>query len=271
MKLKVDEDGHAVIADGMPVYIHEDGTEAPFDALSATTKITELNQENTDRRHKNKELEETLKVFEGLDPDKAKKAIETVENLDAKKLIDAGEVETLKKQLTEIQDQKLDDQKRAYRKEIEDRDGKIKNLNEAVNHLMISSNFAKSPYFSGENPKTILPPDMAAEYFGKYFRVEGEGRDVNIIGYIDGEKILSRQNLLEPATFEEAIGVIIDKYPMKDRIMRASTGGSGSQHNITVDGDRKAITLSRKDAQDPQLYRLAKEKAEKAGVPIKIA
>ena len=42
MKLKLDENGHVVVENGMPVYVHEDGKEIPFDATKATAKIAEL-------------------------------------------------------------------------------------------------------------------------------------------------------------------------------------------------------------------------------------
>lgn len=45
MKLKLDENGHVVVENGMPVYVHEDGKEIPFDATKATAKIAELNSE----------------------------------------------------------------------------------------------------------------------------------------------------------------------------------------------------------------------------------
>ena len=42
MKLKLDENGHVVVENGMPVYVHEDGKEIPFDATKATAKSQSL-------------------------------------------------------------------------------------------------------------------------------------------------------------------------------------------------------------------------------------
>jgi hypothetical protein len=44
MKLKIDSDtGHAVLQEGgLPVYLHEDGREAPFDAAAAVKQIRSL-------------------------------------------------------------------------------------------------------------------------------------------------------------------------------------------------------------------------------------
>ena len=45
MKLKLDENGHVVVSDGKPVYVHDDGKEIPFDAPAAMQKISGLNAE----------------------------------------------------------------------------------------------------------------------------------------------------------------------------------------------------------------------------------
>jgi hypothetical protein len=43
MKLKIDSDtGHAVLQGGLPVYLHEDGREAPFDAAAAIKQTKSL-------------------------------------------------------------------------------------------------------------------------------------------------------------------------------------------------------------------------------------
>lgn len=42
MKLKLNEDGTAVIANGFPVYILDDGSEAPFDAAASVKKGKDL-------------------------------------------------------------------------------------------------------------------------------------------------------------------------------------------------------------------------------------
>jgi len=107
---------------------------------------------------------------------------------------------------------------------------------------MINSQFNKSPYFSGDKPLTTLTPDIAANHFGKHFRIEGEGSDAKVVGSIDGNDILSRKRHGEPASFEEAIEVIIEKYPMKDRIMSAGhQGGHNSQGNRGNAGNGKVV------------------------------
>jgi len=97
VKLKLDDAGAVVLADGKPIYIHDDGKELPFDAAATISTISRLNGEAKGHREAKERAESALKAFEGLDdPVAARKAVEIVANLDAKKLVDAGEIEKVK-------------------------------------------------------------------------------------------------------------------------------------------------------------------------------
>jgi len=259
MKLKI-EDGKVALDDkGLPIYIHDDGSEVGFDAPAAALKIKELNSESAERRVKNKELTDTLKAFEGIeDPAAALKALETVSNIDAKKLVDAGEMETLKRQLGETLEAEKASLVKTFETERSSLQEQLVAKDQKIYDLMVSSQFAKSPFFTGENPQTILPPDVASEYFGKYFKVEGEGTDIKVIGYLNGEQIPSREKFGEPAGFEEALGVIIDKYEFKDRIMRSGHDGTGAgSGNTGSRSDGTTIKAGDSDAFDENLEGIA--------------
>nr|WP_039906869.1 hypothetical protein [Candidatus Regiella insecticola] len=73
MKLHIDTEGKAVLENGMPVYLHEDGKAIPFDALAALNKITALNTEIKSHREAKEALEAKLSQFAGIDdPAKAR-------------------------------------------------------------------------------------------------------------------------------------------------------------------------------------------------------
>ncbi|MBU2249693.1 MAG: hypothetical protein KKD77_23300 [Gammaproteobacteria bacterium] len=233
LKLKRDENGNVVVVDGKPVYIHEDGKEAPFDASAAMDTIHNLNGENAERRKANEALVKALNSYslgeeDGkpvfMDPEVAKKALETVKNLDDKKLVDAGQMETLKMEMNKAFTQKEEDLKKSFKLKEEAYVGEVKKKSDTIFELMVKSQFSNSPTIQD---KTILPADIASNYFGKHFVVEGDGPDAKVIGYINGEKIFSRERPGEPAHFEEALSVIIDTYPMKERILKATAGGAG--------------------------------------------
>jgi len=101
MPWKTREDGTIEIENGNPVFVHSDGKEVPFDAESAIRRITALNEESKGHRIKAKEATEKLAVYSVIpDIDEAISAIETVKNLDAKKLVDAGQIEILKSEMS---------------------------------------------------------------------------------------------------------------------------------------------------------------------------
>lgn len=272
MKLKLDENGHVVVQNGMPVYVHEDGKESPLDAISLVTKVSNLTEEKQRFYEKAQKLEGDLKIWDGLDSESVKKAMETVKNFDDKKLIDAGEVEKLKQsavlQYKEMFDKEKDTLLQQFgTKETEYKDTLV-SKDKTINHLLISSNFDRSPWFSGTTPKTVLPPDIAAEHFGKFFEVQGEGSNVKIVGKLNGEIIPSREKIGNPASFEEAIAIIVDQYPRKNEILRATDGGPLAQGNFGDDGGSRFIRLTHAQSKDPSIYRAAKERADKAGVQL---
>ncbi len=253
MKLKLDESGNAVLLEGKPVYVSEDGKDLPFDVPAAMSKIAALNAEAKEHRLKKNEYAEQLKKFDGIDdPAVALDAMEKVKNLDLTKMLDVDKVEALKRQMADT----FEVNKKSILDSFEKEKRELKNALEAkdkdIYKLMVSSQFAKSPFFSGENPKTLLPADMATEYFGKHFKIE-ENR---IVGYIDGEKILSKTKYGELADFDEALETIIDKYPMKERILKAGHAGGppasgnsspGSQGNVIHRHDQSSFIKNIED------------------------
>ncbi|MCA4286808.1 hypothetical protein LDY35_18895, partial [Acinetobacter baumannii] len=100
MKLKtvtIDGKVYAEVDGDKPIYIHDDGKEMPHDAPHSVATIARLNNEAKTHREAKEAAEKALKAFEGIeDPAAAKKALQTIQNLDDKKLVDAGEVEKVK-------------------------------------------------------------------------------------------------------------------------------------------------------------------------------
>jgi hypothetical protein len=252
MKIKVDENGNVVVIDGNPVYLDDDDKEVVINVDTLYKKIQTVNNESASRKRKIAEMEDKIGVLEGIENPKewmeeAKKALETVQNLSDKKLIDADKVDELKRQIKEAYDVKLSDLETSKTTEITSRDDIIKGKDVKIYNLMVSSRFETSPFFSGKDPKTVLLPDIAESYFGKHFKVEEDDNgDLIVAGYIGADRIPSRANPGEHANFEEAIAEIIDQYPMKDRILRAGGSGSGSQGNSGGGDDSDIGTLKSK-------------------------
>jgi len=262
MKLKLDGDGHVVVQDGKPVYVDDGGKDIVIDTPLIMTRLAAANQESADRRKRIGELEtenKTLKdAFDGLDAEEARKALEIVKNLDQKKLIDAGQVELVKNEMAKTFQDKESALKKQHEVEVGDLKGKISQKEGLIYQQLVTNRFALSPFVKD---RTTLPPDIAANQFGHHFKVEGDGNDIKnyrVVGYDNGEKILSRERYGEIADFEEAIQIIIDKYPSKDDILRGSgDGGSGGQGNADG-GGVKTIPGSDQAAISANIDKIAK-------------
>src|SRR6266576_4646709 len=96
MQLKLDADGHVVIQDNKPVYVHDDGKEVPFDVPDMYVRLLRDGKRNGDLQKEIEASAEKLKTFEGLDPEAARKAIELTKNIEDGKLLSAGKVEEIK-------------------------------------------------------------------------------------------------------------------------------------------------------------------------------
>lgn len=276
MKLKLNEDGSAVVADGMPVYVHDDGSEVPFDVTKTMRQVDNFAQER-DRYHtKIKGFEKTIDGFKDdagnlLDIDEAKKALKTVKNLSEEQLFTADKVETMRQKMGEtftLEKQQLAEK---HKNDLTEKDGEIERLNGNVRGLLVRNAFSQSKFFSGEDPITNMPPDVAADFFGKYFKVEGEGMDATLVGVLNGEVIPSKKSYGHVADFDESIEAIINVYPHKDRIMKTRSGGPGAHGNLEHRSDGRQVTISRKDAMDPGKYRAARKAAEEKGLPLRVA
>lgn len=241
MKLKLDEQGHVVVVDGKPVYIHDDGKEIAFDADATVQTISRLNGEAKGNRERAELAEKLAKSFDGIaDPAAARKALETVANLDMKKLVDAGEVDKVK---TEIS--------RAFESQLADASRKADDLERQLYSEKIGGSFARSRLVTD---KLAIPADMVQARFGSYFKIE-DGKTVAYDPH--GNKIYSRSRPGELADFEESLEVLVDQYPHRDSILK-SAGGTGSGAGNATPGN----TLRESDfnAMNPKDRAMAMEK-----------
>jgi hypothetical protein len=145
MKPKLDANGAVVVQDGKPVYTKEDGSDIAFDVVGTTSTIARLNAEAKTHREGKEAAEGKLKLFEGIeDPAAAKTALETLSKLDQKKLIDAGEVDRVKAEISKAFETKLaippDMVEARFGKAFAIEDGKIVAKDQNGNKLYSASN-----------------------------------------------------------------------------------------------------------------------------------
>jgi len=211
MKLKLDDQGHVVVQDGKPVYVHDDGKEVAFDAAGTVSTITRLNAEAKAHREGKETAEKALKGFEGIaDPAAAIKALETLSNLDAKKLVDAGEIEKVKGEIS-----------KAFQAQLDEANGKVATFEKQLYDEKIGGSFARSKMIGD---KLAIPADMVQARFGSAFKIE-DGKPVAYDSH--GNKIFSRARPGELADFDEALETLVEQYPYKDHILKSSGGNGG--------------------------------------------
>ncbi|MFJ4454390.1 DUF6651 domain-containing protein [Pseudomonas sp. NPDC089392] len=218
MKIKtVEVDGkqYAEIQDGKPVYIEDDGKEVAFDAVGTRNTITRLNAEAKSHRERAENAEKIAKAFEGIDDaGAARKALETVANLDAKRLVDAGEIEKVKGEIS-----------KAFQTQLDEANGKATTFEQQLYAEMIGGNFARSKFIAD---KLAVPADMVQATFGRNLKIE-EGK---VVAYdAQGQKIFSRSRPGELAGFDEALETLVSQYPHRDHILKSSDANGGGAQN----------------------------------------
>jgi len=238
MKLKLDDQGHAVLQDGKPVYVHDDGKEVAFDAVSTVATITRLNTEAKTHREGKEAAERALKAFDGIeDGAAAKKALDIVSKLDQKKLVDAGEIDTVRNEIS-----------KAFQAQLDEVGTKAATFEKQLYEEKIGGAFSRSKYI-GE--KLAIPADLVQSRFGSAFKIE-DGKTVAYDNH--GNKIFSRVRPGEIADFDEAIETLVEQYPHRDHILKGTgASGSGASNNGGNGGNgKKSLNRSQFDALDPQ-------------------
>ncbi len=242
MKLKLDEHGNAVLIDGKPVYIHDDGKEVAFDAPGTVATIARLNGEAKSHRERAEAAETKLKTFDGIENvEVARKALDIVKNLDDKKLVEAGEVERVKTEAVKAYESRIAEQEKNHAEAI----GKVAGERDALQKTLfderIGGQFDRSPFIKEH---LIIPSDMARSAFGNAFKFE-EGKLVAFDP--SGNKIFSRIKPGELAGFDEALETLVDNYPNRDYIVKGS-GANGGGASGNGAGGKRTVTRAQFDA-----------------------
>lgn len=239
-KLKLSEDGNAVLQDGRPVYVDEStNQEAALDVNQLHDKILQLNKENKQRRldveqttGKLTSLQEKLGDVEDVDAflADARKAMDVVKGLDAETLLKADKVDQIKAGMQAAFDEKEKKNRAKLESMLADHGNTLSRKEAQIRQLMVSNRFATCDLFSGAEPKTLLPPDIAEARFGSHFKVEEKDGVLQLVAYDhNNEVIQSRERPGEPASFDEAIQMLFDRHPDRDRLLRVPSGsGSGA-------------------------------------------
>ncbi len=264
-----------LMKDGHPLYDDVDSAgnpvEVAFDVPYAKGHNKTLAEEIKSLKTQLGAKDDALKVWSDptgtpLDRAGVQKALDLAARLNEKELMEAGKVQEMKDGWLKDAQTREEQLHKQYKGELAAKETTIQDL--ALGHA-----FRGSAFVGGTKPGDLaLPPTVAHATFGRHFRVE-EGQHVR--AYLDPGKweqpIYSRERVMQPATFDEALKELVAIHPEKDRLT-VGVGATGSgQNNGGGAGGAAGFVLSKEAARNPAAYRAAKEQAAKTGQPLQIA
>lgn len=227
---------YAEVDGDKPVYETDDGKVVAFDAPGTVATISRLNSEAKGHREAKEAAERALKTFEGVDPAAARDAMDKLSKIDAKKLVEAGDMDAAIAAAIKPYAEKLS---AAEKKEAE--------LTGSLSKAVIGNAFSQSKFAADK--LTPAGADLIRTMFGDRLKVEG----ASVVGYDqNGQKLYSKSRPGELASFDEALAELVDSYPHKDHILKGTGGGSGTQPNGGGSGTAKVKTQQEFNAMAPK-------------------
>ena len=168
-----------------------------------------------------------------------KKALQTVKDLTGKDVIDAGKLETVRLEAISATEAKF--------KPFVDENGVLKSQ---LQDVTLGNAFANSEFIKSKIADHV-PRDMLQATFGKHFQMV----DGKVVAKLNGNDIFSPANAGQPASFDEALEVIVGQYPGKANILKGSgaggSGGQGSRGAGGMSGGKPTITRAAFEALGP--------------------
>jgi len=220
---------YALVQDGKPVYISDDGKEHVYDAEAMRGSLTRLENDLASTKRKAAATEDALKSFDGLDAEEAKEALEKIGQIDAKKLVDAGDM-----------DAAIAAAVKPLKDDLASKDKTIETLQGSLSAEKIGNQFSQSKFVTEK--LTPAGADLIKNIYADKLKIE-EGRIVGLDPA--GQPIRSASNPADLAGFDEIIESFVDAYPHKDHILKGNDnhGGGGKPNN----GKAGNKTLSRSE------------------------
>ncbi|TNC78271.1 hypothetical protein FHI69_02955 [Janthinobacterium lividum] len=254
MPFKYNADGTIAI-DGekkLPIFIHPNGTEAPFDADTTLGTITRLNGEAKTHREAKEVAEQRLKSFDGIeDGVAALAALNTVKSLSSGELKTAAQVKEIQDAAAKTAQEQVAAQAKASATQLQELTAQLEKRTGELNTHMIGGGFSSSKLFTDDKHplRLAIPPEMAKAYFGNNFKVE-DGKTVPYDAA--GNKIFSPTRPGEIADFDEGLAQLVQACPFKDQILKSSgASGSGAVGNDGKGANVKQVTRAQYEAAPP--------------------
>lgn len=208
-------------------------------------------------------LEKSLKGFEGVDPEEAKRLKAEAEQAAADKLKSKGDWDAREKQLKEQLAADLTKRETHFQTELKTRDDRITKLQSSLEKSLIEAQATTAIAAAKGAPELLLPHVMRqvkvveenGEFVARVVDASGQPRIANVKG-----DPFTIANLIEEMKGNAVYGRAFDA---------SGAGGGGASQTQGETG--RTFSLTREQAKDPAAYRAAKEAAAKAGSQLVIS
>lgn len=214
MKLSLDENGHAVLDEGKPVYVNDDGTKVAADVPAAFAKIKELNGESakhrTDANQYKSDFEAYKTGYGEVTPEQALAAIEAVKNHNDNDFVPKSQFESRVNELTLAHDTYKDEADLKLSTEIRGRE------DADLGRMIADAKFLKEVHMTNDAALALYKGNFKFEN-GIPFGIDTQGN-----------KILSDVSVGNPASVDECLQKFIMARPDINQILKSNHGGSGS-------------------------------------------
>lgn len=248
MSWKLDENGSIVVKDGNPVYVDTNGDEKTV----AVDTISRLNGEAKAHREAKEAALEKLKLYEGIDPEKAREALSKVSKYEQQMKLDEGKLDEVKTAITN-----------QFQTQLEEKTKSLEELQTRYDNMLVSSVFSNSDFIR-EN--VAIPRDMFEATFRKNFKIEN-----GTVAVYDnnGNRLYSKTRSGEPATPDEGLQMLIESRPDKDFILKAAAhSGSGNDGRGGGNGGGRYLKRSDFEKSSPAERLKFAEKIQKGEMQL---
>ncbi|UXO93736.1 minor structural protein [Pseudanabaena phage Pan1] len=210
----------------------------------------------SEKKSLQQKLEEMSKTWEGLDPQAVRTIMSRLENDEEAKLLAEGKTDVVIERRTERL--KADHQKQLEKLQqaLSGRDQELETTRGQVKKLMVEGNLRQAAAELGLIPSAV---EDALSRAMSIFRVSDDGK---LIAEENGATVYGKdgKNPLTPAEWLETMKERAPHwFPAPSGAGAGGGSGRGGKHTIT-----------REQARNVQVYRAAKEAAEKAGATLQI-
>jgi hypothetical protein len=213
----------------------------------------------TERDQIKAQLQETVEKYKDIDPAKAREALQSLQKMNDKKLLDEGQIDELVRQKTERMRGDYDNQIKAYDGQVKSKDTEIGKLTGRLEEVLIDSGLRQSAMEAGVKASAV---DDVLLRGRRVWRLH----DGTPTPYRDGgSDVLFGKDASKPMSMQEWVASLKAVAP---HLFEENSGAGGQGSPRFAGSGGKRIVLTREEARDVRRYRAAQDEAKRTGAEV---